>query len=245
MPTLLDACTQIRSGLQDVKVANQTRYEISALQDRIAEWDAIAKTRATLTQKGKVVDPALLTREDIQSIDAEVRQLAENARKALREGGEVQALAKDHLWTRLTARAKTSNEKVREAALQEWQGFVRSLGPIEHPSTLETRMLNTPANLETLMAYKDHFAKARSILQVELPATDSDKSILTAAVQSMQALKERLKSSAPEAARQFLRAVESGGASLRMATPEVMEWLRANDDPDRFVIKPKGVTLWR
>lgn len=245
MPTLLDTCHQIKGGLQKVKVANQTRYEISALQERMAEWDVIVKARAALKQKGKVVDPTLLSREELKSTDAEVRQLAESAQKVLKDGGDVQALAKDNLWTRLTVRAKTSNEKVRDAALQAWQGFVQSLGPIEHPSTLEARMLNTPGNLETLMAYKDQFAKARSILQAELPANDSDKSILTAAVQSMQELKERLKSSAPEAIRQFLRAVDSGGASLIMATPEVMEWLRANDDPNRFVIKPKGVTLWR
>lgn len=244
MPTLLDACNQIKGDLQKVKVANQTRYEISALQERIAEWDVIVRARATLKQKGKVVDPALLTRDDIKSTDAEVRQLAETAQKILQEGGDVQALAKDNLWTRLTARAKTSNEKVRDAALQEWKGLIQSLGPIEHPSTLESRMLNTPNNLEILMAYKEYFGKARAILQAELPANDSDKAILAAAVQSMQELKERLKSSAPESIRQFLRAVESGGASLSMATPEVMEWVRANDDPNRFVIKPKGVTLW-
>ena len=245
MPTLLDTCKEIKDGLQRVKVANQTRYEISALQERIAEWDAIVTARTTLKQKSKAVDPTLLSREEIKSIDAEVRRLAEAAQKILNDGGDVQALAEDNLWTRLTARAKTSNEKVRNAALQEWQFFIQSLGPIEQPSALETRMLNTPGNLETLLAYKDQFIKVRSILQADLPTNSSDKSALTAAVQSMQELKERLKSIAPEAIRQFLRAVDSGGASLSMVTPEVMEWLRTNDDPNRFVIKPKGVTSWR
>ena len=61
----------------------------------------------------------------------------------------------------------------------------------------------------------------------------------------MRDLKSQLKSSAPEAVLSFFRAVENGGAPLSMATPEVLDWIRANDDQTRFIVKSKGATSWR
>ncbi|MNT95810.1 hypothetical protein D3C72_2377640 [compost metagenome] len=60
----------------------------------------------------------------------------------------------------------------------------------------------------------------------------------------LQGLREQLKGTAPEAIRLFLKAIESGGASLDLITPEVMEWLRENDDPNRFVVKSKANVSW-
>jgi hypothetical protein len=245
MPTLFETCSEIHTGLQRAKVANQTKHEISALQERIREWSRVANTRQTLLHKSKVVDASLWTRQDIASDDAQVRTLVAAAKKVLQDGGNVQALAKENLWMRLIALAESSNERLRSAAKEEWRSFVEGLGLIESPSTLETRMLKTPANQALLDDYKEQFAKAQTVLRAELPTSDSDKTTLASVVKTMQDLREQLKSLAPEAVRMFLRAVESGGASLAMATTEVLDWIRTHDDLGHFVIKPKGMSTWR
>jgi hypothetical protein len=245
MPTLLTTSEQIRSGLQRVKVANQTKHELAALQERITEWDGIVKARATLKHKAKVIDPTLLARTEISSTDVEVTKLVDSAKELLQGGADVQTLARENVWTRLTELAKKSNELIRSAAQEEWKTFLETLGNIEAPSALEARMLKTPANQEVLTRYREHFAKTQPILRLDLPASESDKATLIAAVEAIRQLKDQLKSSAPEVVRLFLRAIENGGASLSMATPEVLEWIRANDDQNRFVIKPKGAQSWR
>lgn len=243
--TLLATSEQIQAGLQRVKVANQTRHELAALQERITEWDGIVKVRATIKQKSKVVDPALLARTEIASTDVEVSKLVESTRKLLQEGADIQTLAKENAWTRLTELAKKSNDLVRKAAQEQWKAFVETLGNIEPPSALEARMLKTPANQEILTRYRDHFARTQPILRLDLPGGDSDKATLIAEVDAMRQLKNQLVSSAPEEVRKFFLAIENGGSPLSLATAEVLEWIRANDDLNRFVIKPKGTPSWR
>jgi len=43
----------------------------------------------------------------------------------------------------------------------------------------------------------------------------------------------------------ILKAIENGGASLELLTPDVLQWIRENDDSNRFVIKPRNSQSWR
>lgn len=245
MATLIKSCIQLRAGLQKAKVANQTRQEISALQQRMREWGQHAKTRHGLAEKVRIVDPTLLQREDIDKADRSVKALAEQARQVLQAGGNVQDLATDSLWTRLTTAAESANELVQEAARARWRQFVENLGHVDSPSVIEGRMLKTPANEALLATYKQQHARYQAAARSDLPTSAVTQEELANAVAALQGLREQLKGTAPDAVRQFLKATETSGAALELLTPEVMEWLRANDDPARFVIKPKAPQTWR
>ncbi len=106
-------------------------------------------------------------------------------------------------------------------------------------------MLKTPANEVLLAMYKQHHAKYQAAVRSDLPSSAATQEELTEAVAALQGLREQLKGTAPDAVRVFLKTIETGGAALELLTPEVMEWLRANDDPTRFVIKPKATQTWR
>lgn len=245
MPTLIQSCSQLRAGLQKAKVANQTRQEISALQQRMREWGQHATTRQGLAEKVRIVDPALLHREDIEQADRSVKALAERARQVLQAGGNVQDLATDSLWARLTKAAESANERVQEVARAQWRQFVENLGHVDSPSVLEGRMLKTPANEALLAKYKQQHMWYQVAVRSDLPTSAATQEELSKAVAALQALREQLKGTAPDAVRVFLKAIETGGAALGLLTPEVMEWLRANDDPARFVVKPKASQPWR
>ncbi|NIF85483.1 hypothetical protein F3J24_18445 [Comamonas sp. Tr-654] len=245
MTTLIQYCSQLRTGLQKAKVANQTRQEISALQQRMREWGQHATTRHGLAEKARIVDPALLQREDIAQADNSVKALAEQARQLLQAGGNVQDLSTDSLWTRLTNAAESANERVREAARSQWRQFVADLGHVDSPSVLEGRMLKTPANEALLARYKQQHARFQAVVRSDLPTSAATQDEIANAVAVLKDLREQLKGTAPDTVRLFLKAAETGGAALELLTPEVMEWLRANDDPARFVIKPKVTQTWR
>jgi hypothetical protein len=245
MPTLIQSCSQLRAGLQKAKVANQTRQEISALQQRMREWGQHASTRRGLAEKARIVNPTLLQREDIAQADQSVKALAEQARQVLQSGGNVQDLATDSLWTRLTNAAESANELVQEAARARWRQFIEHLGHVDSPSVIEGRMLKTPANEDLLATYKQQYARYQAAVRSDLPSSAATQEELANAVAELHGLREQLKGTAPDAVRLFLKAIETSGAALELLTPEVMEWLRANDDPARFVIKPKAPKTWR
>jgi hypothetical protein len=154
-------------------------------------------------------------------------------------------LATDSLWTRLNNAAESANQRLRDAGREQWRQFVESLGHIDSSAILEGRMLKTPSNEVILAKYKEHYAKYQAAVRVELPSSPTARLELTSTVASLQELREQLKGSAPEAVRVFLKAIENGGATLELLTTEVFEWIRENDDPNRFVVKPRNSLTWR
>ncbi|MBC8648374.1 hypothetical protein GYM54_01300 [Pseudomonas sp. MTM4] len=245
MSSLAGTCKKLLSDLQTVKVANQTKQEISALQQRLREWTKHANARRALVEKVRIVEPSLLAREDIVQADCAVKGLAQQAKTLLLAGGNLQDLAVDNLWTRLIAAAESANDKVRSAARDQWRQFVESLGRVDTPTYLDEQMLRTPANEDLLRTYKEHYPKYSAIARTDLPASTSTPDELIRVVSTLQDVQQQLKGTAPEAVRLFLKAVESGGASMDLITPEVMQWLQANDEPSRFVVKSRTNVLWR
>ena len=189
MSTLIQTCGQLREGLKKAKIANQTRQEISALQQRLREWGRHADTRQALMEKVRIVDPSLLVREDIAQADSNVKDLAQQAQKVLLAGGNVQDLATDNLWTRLTAAAESANEDVRSAARDQWRQFIEGLGYAEKPSVLDGRILKTPANESLLETYRQHYARYSAIVRADLPASASTPDELISAISMLQGLR--------------------------------------------------------
>ncbi len=239
MSTLIEFCSQLLTGLQNAKLANQTRQELSALQQRKREWEQQANERLELLNKALLVDANLLRTEEIAKADASVQALALEAKKVLQDGGNVQDLSKDSLWTKLTKAAGSANTLLRDAAKTQWQQFVESLGHVDTPQVLEGRMLKTPANEVLLGTYKNHYLMYQAAVRAELPISSTTRTDLANTVGTLQGLSEQLQGTAPDSVRKFLKAVGSGGADLELLTSEVMEWLRENDTPSRFVIKSR------
>lgn len=239
MSTLIESCNQLLTGLQNAKLANQTRQELSALQQRKREWEQQASEHLELLTKARLIDADLLLKEDIAKANASVQALALEAKKVLQDGGNVQDLSKDSLWTKLTKAAGSANTLLREAAKVEWQQLIESLGHVDTPQVLEGRMLKTPTNEILLSTYKQQYLMYQAAVRAELPISGSTRTDLATTVETLQGLSEQLQGTAPDSVRKFLKAVGSGGADLELLTSEVREWLLENDTPSRFVIKSR------
>jgi len=239
MSTLIESCSQLLTGLHNAKLANQTRQELSALQQRKREWEEQLSERLDLLTKARLIDANLLLQEEIAKADASVKALALAAKKVLQDGGNVQELTKDSLWTKLTKAAESANKLLSDTAKRQWRKFIEGLGHIDTPQVLEGRMLKTPANEVLLGKYKHHYLVYQAAVRSELPIGETTQTELATTVETLQGLSEQLRGTAPEAVRKFLQAVGGGGADLELLTSEVMEWLCENDTSSRFLIKSR------
>ena len=245
MSELIEICKSLRIGLEQVRVANQTRQEIAALQIRKKEWEALIAQRKTILEKAKIVDAEILLAEVVIQTDAAVASLVSIAREKLENGLNVQSLSEENLWTKLTSLAATSNEAIETSAKNIWMQFVDSLGHVDTPNELESRMLKTPANVTLIEQYKLHFNRYQSALRLRLPESLEAKSAIESMVSTLNDFRSQLQSNAPDSVKRFLKAVDGGGAQIDLVTSEVLEWLKSNDDPNRFVVKSKSTTTWR
>lgn len=245
MAELIEICKRLRTGLEQVRVANQTRQEIAALQIRKREWELLITSRKTILEKAKIVDEQILLTESVKQTNLAVSSLASLAKEKLEKGLDVQSLSEENLWTKLTSLAASSNEVIETSAKNIWAQFVDSLGNVDTPNELETRMLKTPANLILIEQYKLQFNRYQSALRSRLPESMETKSAIESMVSTLNDFRSQLQSNAPDSVKRFLKAVDSGGAQIDLVSSEVLEWLKANDDPNRFVVKSKSTSSWR
>ena len=109
MPTLIETCEELRLGLKSVRVANQTRQEMAAVQLRTKEWMQHINTRRVLEVKVQTVDPEIFDNEEVKHSNSVVTALTDKAKKKLLAGLNVQSLADEDLWLKLTLGAGAAN----------------------------------------------------------------------------------------------------------------------------------------
>jgi hypothetical protein len=245
MSELIEICKSLRTGLEQVRVANQTRQEIAALQIRKKEWEALITQRKTILEKAKIVDVEILSAESVVQTNSAIASLVSTAREKLENGLNVQSLSEENLWTKLTSLAASSNAAIETTTKNIWAQFVDSLGHVDTPNELESRMLKTPANMTLIEQYKLHFNRYQSAFRSRLPESLEAKSAIESMVSTLNDFRSQLQSNAPDSVKTFLKAVDSGGAQIELVTTEVLEWLKSNDDVNRFVVKSKSTSTWR
>lgn len=245
MPTLFERSQTARAGLERARLANLTRQQLSALQARASEWNALRSTRASVC-KGMAVFPDHFRKSppELAHANASTAALASEARELLCKGADVHALSENHLWTRLLAAAETANKEAEAALQSAWRNSLSDLGAVESPAALEARMPRTPANDRLLGEYRALYSQYQTLVRQGPLAATSVLQDLTRKVERLREVQAGITLSAPENVCVFLRAVQQGTAHIELLTPEVLEWLRANDDPSRFVIKLRATPTW-
>lgn len=245
MPTLIETCEELRLGLKSVRVANQTRQEMAAVQLRTKEWMQHINTRRVLEVKVQTVDPEIFDNEEVKHSNSVVTALTDKAKKKLLAGLNVQSLADEDLWLKLTLGAGAANTLIESIATKAWAQFVQTLGRVIDPDILESRMLNTPDNIALLSTYRQKFIEYKKLIGLALPTGNEVKVAIEKMTPVLQAIGDQLISDAPESVLLFLKNIDGIGTPLELVTPEVIDWLKINDDLARFVVKSKSKPTWR
>ncbi len=239
MPSLLERCKTVRAGLDRANLANETRREMAALSSRAKEWgDRLSRHRQVRErQRWLPLVPEVM--DAVESANAMVMPLAKEAAARLAAEG-VHGLSKDDLWVRLLNSAEGATKVTEEALREGWREQVESLGEVTGPAVLERQVSPTASNKEVLEEYKRAYDRYRNTAKAGLPSDPSALSVLKDAVATLRLVHARLNFSGSNEVKQFLSAVDQGGASLLLLTPAVLQWLQENDDISRFIVKTRS-----
>ncbi|PPK37633.1 hypothetical protein CD175_15270 [Pseudomonas laurylsulfatiphila] len=245
MATLIEQCRALRGGLEQAHLANQTRHEISAFQERLREWEQLISSRQGLIEKMRFVDPTIRGELQIVETSAAAKALTKEARARLEAGGDVESLSVENLWARLRSATDAANSVVIDHVRKIWKAYIDTLGRVESPNTLENRILKTPTNEQLLIQYRAAHISYQTVIRHELPVNEDSRRVVFDHVEALRKIHSQMDTSAPDSVRRFLKAVESDGAALELVTPEVIKWLAENDDQNRFVVRLKVANTWR
>lgn len=242
--TLLDQCQSVSEGLSRAHLANQTRQQIAAIQQRAQEWSTKKARHGQLRERLTLLVPDPRTLPGLESANSAVVALVREAKSRLNTG-DVSTLSQEGLWMRLLATADSANDQTSTAIRQAWKALILEQGDVTSPSNLDARVLKTPANEAAMTEYRRAFTQYEALSRQEMPVDAMSINKLRDAVAATKAAREKMTLSAPREIKAFLDAVDAGGAALRLLTPEVQQWLSSHDDPERFVIKSRSTASWR
>ncbi len=241
MPTILDRSKLIMAGLERAKQANIARQETAELSKRSSEWGERKAHLLRLKDRHSWIPLSPTATACVASENTKVRPLALEAAKRLQEEG-VQGLTKDDLWMRLLASAAIAVKVAEEALRSAWQLQVEAIGDFAEPTSIERQVKHapSPSNIAAFEDYKRAYINYRSVAKQSLPSDPSALSVLNEAAATLRKVRERFDFSMPVEVKHFLEALEYGGAALGLLTPAVLDWLKQNDDINRFVIRVKA-----
>lgn len=236
MPSLLERCATVRAGLDRANLANETRREMATLSSRAREWTDRLSRYSQVRERQRWLPLVPEVMDVVELANARVTPLAKEVAARLAAEG-VHGLSKDDLWVRLLNSAESATKATEEALREGWRQQVAALGEVTGPSVLERQVSSTASNKEILEKYSRAYDRYRSLAKVGLPSDPSALTELKEAVATLRQAHARLNFSGSNEVKQFLSAVDQGGASLHLLTPAVLQWLQENDDIGRFIVK--------
>jgi hypothetical protein len=235
--TLLDKCAVILGTLNQVEIARRNASQRAAVDQRVREWADCSSKMERARERARLIDLTDPQAETCRSEWKKARELAAAAAERLAETGDASSLSKDALWTQLLASARAAAESTENAISAAWQIFVQEHEPVESAAAVRGRLSLTPENEKTLRDYEAvHTAYSRLKSQAA-PRTANDRQDFLDALAQCREVFERFHFDVPSEVDAFFKAVNSGGASLELLTPVVMQWLRANHQLERYIIR--------
>lgn len=244
MGTLLEEARQAQNGLDKVRLANQVRHQLAAVQRRASEWDKCKQKRVMLAQKVGYIAPPDAAMADITQANKATQALCAQVRQLLLDTKDIEVLSQDDLWLRLLRTAEKANKICEGAIRTTWKALIQALGAVESSSALAARVPATPGNEKVLTTYSALYSNYATLATADMPAGPDSAPELEACVEQLRKILSTL-TPAPDSVHRFFKAIETGGATLDLITEEVLEWLKRHDDWTRFVVKTRVGAAWR
>jgi hypothetical protein len=110
----------------------------------------------------------------------------------------------------------------------------------EAPATIRDRLARTQDNEDAFERYRGLHQRLQALFQ-QLPQDAAAIDQVTEVAKELEATAQGFDFDVPQAVKAFLEAVQSvAGAPLDLLTPEVVNWLKANNSLDTYRISAKG-----
>lgn len=222
---------------------------IDQMSVNVTEAGALEDLRSELSRRSDKLAPALATQALLAKAGIptssppsinNLRTRAADLLRRLRAAPTSATLKRGQAWQALLKQIDAACGDLGTSLLDSWRAYRGRAFAGEAPATLRDRLARTPANDDALERYRGLYQR----LQVAFQQLPQD----TAAIEQINRLAKQLEATArefdydvPGAVKAFLEAVQSvAGAPLDLLTPEVVDWLKANNSFDAYRISAKG-----
>lgn len=218
---------EAREGVDEAMTLDGLRKEIDQLANPIKQ---LASNAQLLSSQGV----KLSTVSDVNSAVETVR----NVLKSFQEAPKSNTL-KGIRWTSLKKKLEVVTTKIGEAQVNDWRAFFASnfFGGLP-PNQRGVQLAPTPENNKALERYKTlykEFIEYRS----NIPSNSEEFKDLREL--SEQLAQIEFQEDVPSTVSKFFQAIGTGGASLEMLTPDVIDWLRSNNSLVNYVVRAKQI----
>lgn len=238
--SLLDKCALILGTLNQVEIARRNASQRAAIEQRVREWSDRTSKLDRARERAKLIDLPDYQAEASRTEWKKTRDLAAAAADRLAETGDASSLSRDPLWTQLLASAQAAAESTENAIAVAWQKFVQEHDPMESAADVRGRLSLTPENEQALRDYEAVYATYSRLSSQAGPRTPNDRQVFLETLSQCRQVFQRFQFDVPSDVGAFFRAVNSGGASLNLMTPVVMQWLADNHQLGRYVVRSLG-----
>lgn len=239
MGSLISRSIVAQAQLERTNQANQVRNQVSAIQARQTEWSNAKRPLIAAKTKLKwfTLD-AEAVKATSDAIDA-VKHLSSKAKEVLVNGVDIDDVSKDGLWLRMVKQASSSTDVLREEMRKAWRASIEATAELPEPESIRILMMASPANQAALRAYSERFQRYRTLRKSSEPSSQDDLKDLRDCEKELKRRYSEFVLDLPPAVRRFQQELPIG-APLELLTPEVLAWLKENDDLSRFVVRTKA-----
>lgn len=233
LPLRVSALREKLGRLQGLAANAKEASALAALQRELATpaqgLANLVQQQATLAKHGVEVKPP--------SSLGQVRKRAAALRAKFRADKKSATLTKGTGWTSLLAEGETAAKDVESALLTGWKDFRGAVYAGEAPATIEKRIARTPQNLQALAEYQKVHSQFSALFQ-SVPTTGA--AVDDARKLAADLIRIKFDFAVSDEVKQFLAAVQGGGAPISLLTEEVLKWLADNKALDGYSIRALG-----
>lgn len=218
------------SNIEEARVLADMRNELEEFSTRLAE---LAKRHSLLISEGVPLSP-------LPEV-VRVKQLISQLNDRFKESPKSSTLVDKRRWSNLTSRLSEFCGASDTQQKQDWKQYFKNslfagVSPEERKKTIQESL---PENRKALADYKrlyDRFGRFRNVV----PGTRDELYDLRRCSEELSQIKFEENEDIPAPVRAFLNSTSGGsGARLELVIPEVIEWLRAKNMLDSYVVRAK------
>jgi hypothetical protein len=222
---------------------------IDQMSVKVAEAGALEDLRSELTRRIDKLGPALatqvlLTRADIPAPSPtsanDLRTRAADVLRKFRAEPTSATLKRGHFWQNLLRQIDTAGGDFSASVVDSWRAYRGRVFAGEAPAAIRNRLAPTQSNEDAFERYRGLHQRLQAAFQ-QLPQDAASIEQVKRLAQQLETAAQGFNFDVPAAVKTFLEAVQTvAGAPLDLLTPDVVDWLKANNSYEAYRISAKG-----
>ena len=234
--TILERANNIKTKLISLQVIKTGTEETKSLDGLKQDLSAISVRFKTLTDRVKLFKTEGINFSPVGRV-IETKDLVTKMSNRLREQPKLATLTQGKNWTTLISSLNALESEVSSMQKIDWQNyFSDNYFAGAAPDKRSSELTLTPENQTLLTQYKLLYSRL-VVYRTSFPSTPQMFTDLREASNELQ--KIEFDENIPESVRTFFNATNAGGAGLSLLTNEVVEWLRAKDRLNNYIVRAR------